>query len=261
MPRPPLPFALIVLIASPALAAGGAPALVGGGSATVVEVLDGDTVTLADGRRVRLVGIQAPKPPLNRPESERWPLAERARVALEELCRGATVTLAYGGRRIDRHGRTLAHLYDSNGRWLQGEMLSRGLARVYSFADNRALVAEMLALERAAREAGRGIWSEPYYGILDARAIGPGTRGFQIVEGRVHDVALLRGRGYLNFGADWRTDFTLGLDAASLRRFAEAGIDLRSLQGRRVQARGWLRSFNGPMIEVTHPEQIEVLSP
>jgi hypothetical protein len=169
--------------------------------------------------------------------------------------------LAFGGRRIDRHGRALAHLYDSGGRWLQGEMLIRGLARVYSFADNRALVAEMLALEQAARDAGRGIWSEPYYRILDAGAIGPGIGGFQLVEGRVLDVALVRGRGYLNFGADWRTDFTLGLDAASLRRFAEAGVDLQSLEGRRVRARGWLRYFNGPMIEITHPEQIEVLSP
>ena len=64
-----------------------------------------------------------------------------------------------GGRRIDRHGRLLAHLEDSDGRWIQGEMLTAGLARVYSFADNRARVADMLALEKKARAVGAGIWS------------------------------------------------------------------------------------------------------
>ena len=34
---------------------------------------------------------------------------------------------------------------------------------------------------------------------------------------------------------------------------------LDSYEGGRVRVRGWLKSFNGPMIEVTHPEQIEIL--
>jgi hypothetical protein len=39
----------------------------------------------------------------------------------------------------------------------------------------------------------------------------------------------------------------------------ESGIVFKSLQGVRLRARGWLRSFNGPLIDITHPEQIEVL--
>ena len=44
-----------------------------------------------------------------------------------------------------------------------------------------------------------------------------------------------------------------------MRTFRRAGVDPTSLEGRRVRVRGWLQSLNGPMIEVTHPEQIEVL--
>ena len=59
-----------------------------GTSARGVEVVDGDTVVLEDGRRVRLVGIQAPKLPLGRPGFERWPLADEAKHALESLVLG-----------------------------------------------------------------------------------------------------------------------------------------------------------------------------
>ena len=79
--------------------------------------------------RARLVGIQAPKLPLGRPGFKAWPLAAEAKAALAELTLGREVTLAYGGRRIDRHGRALAHLIEGAGIWVQGELLSRGMAR------------------------------------------------------------------------------------------------------------------------------------
>ena len=117
----------------------------------------------------------------------------------------------------------------------------------------------MLALERAARAAGRGIWGLRYYRIL-----GPGETSrqigrFQLVEGRVLRAAVVRGRGYLNFGADWRKDFTIAIARKHRRRFRRAGIDIAALAGRRLRVRGWLTWENGPMIEATHPEQLEVI--
>lgn len=249
-------LALIVLWPRPSQPA---PLLEPGGEALAVEVIDGDTLVLDDGRQVRLVGIQAPKLPLGRPGFEAWPLAGEAKAALEELGLQKRLRLSYGGRRTDRHGRVLAHLHDQGGRWLQGELLRRGLARVYSFRDNRALVPEMLALEDEARAAGRGIWSHPFYALRAADKAGIFVGGFQLVVGRVLDAAVVRGRAYLNFGPDWRTDFTATISPRDRRVFAAAGIDPMALKGRLVRVRGWLRDYNGPMIEVTHPEQIEVL--
>src|SRR3546814_9669358 len=70
------------------------------------------------------------------------------------------------------------------GVWVQGEMLRRGMARVYTFADNRALVAEMLALEREARAARRGIWGHPFYAVRRHDALDRHIGTFQLVEGR-----------------------------------------------------------------------------
>ena len=138
-------------------------------------------------------------------------------------------------------------------------MLRRGLARVYSFRDNRSCIEEMLTLEREARLARRGIWRLGYYAIRSIENAGRFVGSFQLVEGRVLDVATVRRRAYLNFGEDWRTDFTISIAPKDRRRFLKDGIDPVRYQGQRIRVRGWLKSYNGPMIEVTHPEQIEIL--
>jgi endonuclease YncB( thermonuclease family) len=236
-----------------------AAGLVADGTGRVIEALDGDTVRLADGSEVRMVGLQAPKLALGRPDFEDWPLADAAREAIEALTLGETVTLAFGGRRIDRHGRHLAHLFLEDGTWVQASLLDQGMARVYSFVDNRTIVTTLLSYERAARAAGRGIWGDPWYAVRTVDEIGDDLDTFQLVEGRVLSADRVNGRGYLNFGADWKTDFTLTLDRDALRLFDGEGIDFEALEGRRIRARGWVEYFNGAMIEITHPEQIEVL--
>jgi endonuclease YncB( thermonuclease family) len=249
--------AVLLVCAVPAAAA---PAnLAAGGTQAVASVTDGDTVVLADGSQVRLVGIQAPKLPLGRPDFPKWPLAEDAKAALERLVLGKTVELRYGGARQDRHGRRLAQLYTQDGVWVQGTLLADGYARVYSFPDNRALVAEMLALEGQARTHRRGIWADSFYAVLTPEEAARHIDTFQLVEGKVRNVAVVRGRAYLNFGADWRTDFTVAIDPPDMRAFREAGLDPRKWEGRRVRVRGWLKAMNGPMIQATHPEQIELL--
>lgn len=232
-----------------------------GQTAKVIEVVDGDTVVLESGRQVRLVGIQAPKLPLGRIGFEKWPLADEAKQALEKLVLGRSVTLAYGGQRIDRYNRLLAHLFTADGTWIQRELLKDGLARVYSFPDNRALADEMLVHEGASRKQQIGIWRVPYYLVLDTQAAETQINRFALVEGRVLNVAEVRGRAFLNFGDDWKTDFTISIAPKNLKHFRNDGITPVDYKGRRVRVRGWLKSRNGPMIDVTHPEQIEVLSP
>jgi len=72
--------------------------------------------------------------------------------------------------------------------------------------------------------------------------------------GLVLDVVVVKGRGYLNFGPDWRTDFTVAIAPADLRAFEAEGFDITALEGRFIRVRGWLKFFNGPMHDATHPE-------
>lgn len=235
------------------------PALEPGGTGAVREVVDGDTLVLADGREIRLVGIQAPKLPLGRSNFPTWPLAAEAKAELEKLALGKTLALSFGGAREDRHGRVLAHLHDESGLWLQGELLRRGFARVYSFPDNVARVPEMLALEDEARRQRRGIWALAWYRVRPVTETPKSIGRFELVEGRVLKVAKANGRTYLNFGMDYRSDFTVTIPAAARRAFTARGPTPESLEGRLVRVRGWIKSLNGPMIEATHPEQVEVL--
>jgi endonuclease YncB( thermonuclease family) len=253
---------LLVLLAAAPLSAWAFTALppqapASSASATVVEVTDGDTLVLSDKVTVRLVGIQAPKLPLDRPGFKEWPLA-KARRALEEMTLHRTLTLHPGTRSMDRWGRALAHLERDDGLWVQGEMLRLGWARVYTFSDNRALAAEMLALEREARAARRGIWSHPFYSVVTPERAGRVINSFQLVEGRVREAAEVKGRVYLNFGDDWKTDFTITVPARVRKALARQGADPAALKGRTVRVRGWLKEYNGPMIELTHPEQLEL---
>jgi len=234
-------------------------ALAAEGPFRVTEVLDGDTLALENGRAVHLVGIQAPQLPLGRQDFEAWPLAAEAKAALAALTLGQNVTLGFGGRRSDRHGRLLAHVFLPDGRWLQDEMLALGMARVLSLADNRTAVTNMLVLEAGAREAGRGIWALNFYRVRNTAEAALYLGRFELVEGRVLTAAVVRGRGYLNFAKDWKQDFTVSLAPDVRRLFESEGLRVDNYQGLRIRVRGWLKSYNGPMIEVTHPEQIEVL--
>ena len=232
----------------------------------VAAVIDGDTLELEDGRRLRLAGIEAAKPPANggndADPSRRWPLAEAATAALKELALGRELTIHGEGRgdaHTDRHGRLVAQLVRDDGLWLQGELLARGHARVHTQPDTRALARAMLAAEAKARGAERGIWRSRVYAVRPAEpdALRRDRDSFQIVEGRVLRVTKAGNEAYLDFGEDWRTDVTVHIARGPLGEVRKAGIDPLSFEGRTVRVRGWVGLRSGPMIEITHPEQIE----
>lgn len=231
----------------------------------ISKVVDGDTVELSRGPDVRLVGTQAPKLPLGRAHVAEWPLAKEAKAALEAIIGsvGPEATLFFGGRKRDRHNRHLAHVRLSDGTWLQGAMVLQGLARVYTFADNRSLIPELLLREMAARAQGMAMWSEPYYAVRDAsdvRDLLARLNRFELVEGVVRNVAAHRDVWYINFGQTWREDFTITVDRVHDTVFEDSGFDLASLQGQAIRVRGWIKEDGGPLVRVDHPEAIERLT-
>src|SRR5690606_11013395 len=145
--------------------------------------------------------------------------------------------------------------------WVQGELLHAGLARVETTPKTGALAAEMLAAESEARAASRGLWALPAFAVRapDPNALAQELDMFQIVEGVVVSATETRDFLYLNFGLDYRTDFTVSIAARDLDDIREQGLEPLDLEGARVRVRGWLHAVNGPMIDVTHAAQIEVL--
>jgi len=240
--------------------------LIRGETDNVRKIIDGDTLFLSSGLKVRVSGIQAPKLSLGRDHVKDWPLSGEAKAALERLTQGQRVGLYYSGERRDRYGRALAQVFtlDKQGQpdlYIQEEMLRQGFARVYTWPDTSQDARRLLAAEGEARRKKKGIWAVDYYKIRGPNpdALAQDVDSFQLVEGIITSTAEVRGRIYLNFGADYKTDFTIVVDSDARKRFEGAGYDLLELSGAKVRVRGWIELVNGPTIWLTHPEPLELL--
>jgi micrococcal nuclease len=222
--------------------------------------LSGDTLQLTSGTEVRLIGIEAPKRALAPADARMAALGATSAASLGALAKGG-VALRYDVLRQDRYGRQLAQAFAADGTWLQAAQIAAGLARVHGDGSNRLGLHDLLAQEDAARHANRGIWQHPAFAVR--RAGDPrlmrlaGT--FQIVVGQVTAAAVAHDAGYVNFGADRRTDFTLVIRKPVLAMLDPAVVDLTRLSARSIRCRGWIDLHDGPSMDLTCPEQIEVL--
>jgi len=136
-------------------------------AALVVQVVDGDTVVLAGGIKVRLLGIDAPE--LEKDGRPADFLAHKAKAALTELTLNRTVGLSYDRLRYDQYGRLLAYLRLPDQTLVNAELVRRGLARVYFIAPNLLYYKDLLTAQQEAIETQRGVWGqllrqdEPFY--------------------------------------------------------------------------------------------------
>lgn len=226
----------------------------------VERVLDGDTVALDDGRLVRLAGVEAPKAPLGTKAGE-WPLGETAREALETSAKGRVLELRAARVSPDRRNRILGYLTEidsADHAGLQVALLRSGTLRVAADAAGRDCRATLAEAETSAISSRLGLWSEPYYEVLDASdgaALAALDGRFVVAEGRVASVRTSAGRAYINFGRRWRGALSLTLSEAALRRFG--GFEaMGATAGARMRVRGVVEMRAGPVVRVNEPAQV-----
>jgi endonuclease YncB( thermonuclease family) len=126
------------------------PVPAGAEEVTVTTVIDGDTVELADGRRVRYLGINTPE--------HGQPYFWEATEANRQLAEGRTARLELDVQPTDRFGRTLAHLW-VDGMLVNLELVRQGLATAYTEEPNVLHHDAILAAEEEARASGVGLWT------------------------------------------------------------------------------------------------------
>jgi micrococcal nuclease len=118
----------------------------------IVKVIDGDTVELAGGDRLRLSAIDTPE--------RNQPLYDEAKELLSRLTLGKPATIKYGSVRRDRYGRLLGFLYVDS-LFINKEILENGLGYLYLFKDtplNSPQVKALLAAQREAIADGSGLF-------------------------------------------------------------------------------------------------------
>lgn len=230
-------------------------------TAKVIQVFDGDTLVLAGGDRVRLVDINTPEGPHDGNPAE--PFADEARARLKQLTLNQTITLVPSRKPRDVYGRRLAHIYVGT-TWVNGLLVEEGLATAYTFADNAMKADAVLKLEQQARAAKRGMWALPRWQVRNATTCCAATDmgKFQIVAGKILSSGGDKDHIYLNFGPDYRTDFTVRITRKDAKRyFAKQGIKdiAKAYVGHKVRVHGPVVPVYGAMVVVSHPAQLEVL--
>ena len=143
--------AVVLLILLLASCGPGEPTPTGPGEAArVAFVVDGDTVELADGRRVRYIGI-------NTPETGQ-PYAADATAFNESLVAGQEVWLETDAQASDPYGRMLAYVWAGDA-FVNLELVRQGYAVAYTVPPNVRHAETFVEAERGAREAGHGLWA------------------------------------------------------------------------------------------------------
>jgi endonuclease YncB( thermonuclease family) len=249
---------LVMAVAVPGIASA-LPACAGApesGSAQVERIdRSNGVLLLKDGRRLRLEGIRLPNA-----EADRAPatVSDHALAELGALLASRAFKVASTPPKADRYGRVRGQLFGPDG-WVQLVLLERGMARVDLAPDRADCAREFYAAERKARSAGMGLWRVADYRIRSPDELESDIDTFQVVEGRVLTAQVRGGRAYLDFGRDYRTDFTVTISPGDLANFRRHDVDPRSYAGKTVRVRGIVQEYHGPEIEIASPEQIELL--
>jgi micrococcal nuclease len=117
------------------------------------RVVDGDTVRLVGLGRARLIGVDTPEVYFKTECYGRQASAFTERM----LARGTAVSYRYDVEHRDRYGRALVYLYKRS-TFVNVELVRRGYAVPLTIPPNVRYAERFLALSRAARTAGRGLW-------------------------------------------------------------------------------------------------------
>ncbi|MCC7146309.1 MAG: thermonuclease family protein [Phycisphaeraceae bacterium] len=125
----------------------------------ITKVIDGDTVELSDGTRIRLWGIDTPEMNYRKPNLGPEPFAQESTEMARTLVEGKTVRLELDPADTrDRYERLLAYIQLPDGTWLNEHLLQAGLARwERRFPHSRRDYYKQL--EQQARAEGVGRWA------------------------------------------------------------------------------------------------------
>ncbi len=132
------------------------------------HVIDGDTIVLSDGRKVRYLEINAPE--ISHRDSPGEPFGRQAAYFNKKLVEGKRIDILTTSKdHYDQYGRLLAHVFLPNGKLVSEELLRKGLAHCCFYQRPDRYARRLLAAQRSAIMARRGIWgirhqdTERYY--------------------------------------------------------------------------------------------------
>lgn len=224
--------------------------------AKVKYVVDGDTVIMENGDKVRLLGINAPEKEFEGRSAQ--PYSLEALLSLREMTEGQRVNLYYGRQQTDSYGRTLGYLESLEGIDLQMVLVSKGYAFVVAFPPDIDRLENYLDAEQRARADRLGVWKDSDHVVRDLDLSTKLNNGFGLFKGSVKSVSRSRNNVRFEFGggliatvrhADWKS-FWIG--------------EPEELHNKTVEFRGWIRKARDKTdarhyLRLRHPSMIKVI--
>jgi endonuclease YncB( thermonuclease family) len=212
-------------------------------------IYDGDTLTLTNGERVRLLNINAPE--ITNRSRDGEPGGEAAKAWLIQQIGEKPVFLRFDAERRDQYNRLLAHVFLEDERHLNAEMLAAGLASLTIHPPNLLYVDAMQKAEQQARDNKLGIWDEQAYPIK------PATPNIETADRRgwhrwqMTPTEIKTTRSYVWLVAGDRLSIRIHQDHLPLFSPPENYLN------KTLEVRGWLsRRGNDYYIQARHPSVI-----
>lgn len=226
--------------------------------AVAERAVDGDTIKLRGGERVRYLGMDSPE--------NGEPFHEEAKKRNAGLISGKKVKLVVCAEEPqDKYGRTLAWVYTGDSLLVNAALLREGLAKLMIIPPcGLEKEKEFIRIEKEAQAGHRGIWGlkggngsggGPLIPAHDAmKHVGEAVS----VKGRVKEVHRSRKIIFINFSSR-RDGFAAVIFKGSFDAFSSAGMDPLDLMGRVVTVKGVVRKYGDRAeIIVKLPTQIEI---
>lgn len=223
-------------------------------------VIDGDTVELFSGERIRYTGIDAPETRLK--QGAEWVfspemLAVEAKERNEELVRGKELSLEFDQDIKDKYGRYLAYVY-ADGEMVNLKLIEEGLASVYTFPPNVRYYKALNEAQQKAVASGRGIWGRAPKIKADEASAYSGSYCF--IRDRITGAEVSPGRLSLMFG-EGKEKLRIIIPSRNLRFFYDEAVDpLNGYNGKTVEVFGKVqKTLSGTEMIIDNPFQIKVL--
>ncbi len=140
-------------------------------NAQVTRVVDGDTLVIDTGERVRLIGIDTPeihesnklyRDSKNSKQDIAFikEMGKRSYQFTKSLVEGKRVRLEFDVEKQDRYKRLLAYVYLQDGTFVNAQIVKEGYASLMTYPPNVKYADLFLELYRQARENKRGLWKD-----------------------------------------------------------------------------------------------------
>ena len=216
----------------------------------VIRVTDGDTITLEGGKRVRLLGINAPEIDSRNRTGE--PGGIQAKNWLRDKLQERRVYLEYDQQKQDHYQRELAHLHLSSGEHINLSLVANGLATVAIIPPNIRHADAMIRAQQQAERQQLGIWAMPHYAPYPLAKLTVKPAGWQRYHAKVSKVQ--RNRRFSRLIVSNNIDIRIA--NSDLKMFPP----LKHYLNKRLEVRGWVsRSKNHFSIRVRHPSALILL--